>query len=309
MPLINGVDVASYQSTTYDTTGLDFVFVKATEGTTYSNPKMSAQVTRARSARLVVGFYHFLRAGNPKGQAGYFVNRAGARPGEILACDWETAPDGSYPSNAEKDAFLREVKRLAPANRVVLYCNRDYWLNRDKTSYAADGLWIADPSAPTGAPRVRHPWVFHQHSITGGIDRNVGNFPTRDALRKWAGDSGPAGGGSELELSDTVPITQWAKDRWKEDKGLQDGSIAVATALGSGYVYARAAAERAGAVEAEIRHVRAQVEAQAAALAAAVRRLDALTDTLAQLDVSGALGALQDAINATTVTLRAGGGK
>jgi hypothetical protein len=48
-----------------------------------------------------------------------------------------------------------------------------------------DGLWIADPSAPKGAPRVDHPWLFHQYGSPGGLDRNVSRLSATD-LRAWA---------------------------------------------------------------------------------------------------------------------------
>ncbi|MEU9654848.1 GH25 family lysozyme [Streptomyces chartreusis] len=314
---IKGVDVASYQSTTYDLTGLDFVFVKATEGTSYVNPKMPAQVKRARDAGLVTGFYHFLWKGNPEAQAAYFVSKAGARPGEILACDWETAPDGTYPSSEEKDRFIRECKRLAPQHRTVLYCNLDFWLNRDRTSYAGDGLWIADPSAPDGNPRIRNAWLYHQYSITGGIDRNVANFPTREALAKWANGLRPAGPTNPNPEGGTVSLTAqqvfdavWktdaiaapttAPDRatnetWQPQSWLKDTGNRV-----------RAVTEDVAAMRAQLDAQAAQLDAQGAALTALGASLDALGASLAQLDVSGALGALQAAINGTTVTLHAG---
>jgi GH25 family lysozyme M1 (1,4-beta-N-acetylmuramidase) len=137
---------------------VSFVFVKATEGRTYVNPKLSAQTKRARDAGCVVGFYHFLWPGNLTAQAEYFVSKAPEKAGDILAVDWETTGDGTHASNAEKDRFIRKVKELRPNNRVVLYANRNYWLNVDDTSYAGDGLWIADyvtagkpASRPSGA--------------------------------------------------------------------------------------------------------------------------------------------------------------
>jgi len=60
--MLHGVDVSAYQPS-YDTDGLDFVFIKATAGRTYVNPRLDAQVKRARDAECVVGFYHFLWPG------------------------------------------------------------------------------------------------------------------------------------------------------------------------------------------------------------------------------------------------------
>ncbi|SHN01808.1 GH25 family lysozyme [Actinacidiphila paucisporea] len=184
---VNGIDIASYQSTDYSTSGLDFVLVKATEGSSYVNPKHAAQVATGRAHGLVVGHYHFARPGSMTAQADYFLAHCGAQAGDVLAFDWE---DTGVPG-ADKDAWLRHVQAKAPEHRVILYCNRDFWLHRDSTSFCADGLWIADPSAPEGHPRVEHPWLFHQYSSAGGLDRNVGNFASPGALRAWAG-KGPA---------------------------------------------------------------------------------------------------------------------
>ncbi|CAM5725409.1 Hydrolase OS=Streptomyces fumanus OX=67302 GN=GCM10018772_54250 PE=3 SV=1 [Streptomyces fumanus] len=94
--MLRGIDVSAYQSATYSTDGLSFVFIKATEGRTWVNSKLSAQTKRARDAGLVVGFYHFLWPGNLTAQAEYFVAKAPDRPGDILA-RWETRKSAGGP--------------------------------------------------------------------------------------------------------------------------------------------------------------------------------------------------------------------
>ncbi|MFC9651795.1 glycoside hydrolase family 25 protein [Streptomyces sp. NPDC059892] len=175
-----GIDVSSHQSSSYSTADLDFVFVKATEGTSYVNPKMTAQAGRARDAGLVVGFYHFLRPGDMKAQARYFVEKCASVEYDPLFADWED--DGV--SCAEKDAFISEVKRLRGSNhRVGLYCGQYYWLHRDTTSNVGDALWIAD-YVTAGKPRIKAAWKFHQYTDTP-VDTNVGKFADRAALKKW----------------------------------------------------------------------------------------------------------------------------
>jgi GH25 family lysozyme M1 (1,4-beta-N-acetylmuramidase) len=182
--MLRGIDVSAYQSSSYDTDGLSFVFIKATEGRSYINPKLAAQTKRARDAGLVVGFYHFLWPGNLSAQAEYFVSKAPERAGDILAVDWETTSAGTHASNAEKDLFIRKVKEKRPKNPVVLYCNRNYWLNVDTTSYAGDGLWIAD-YVTAGKPRIKAKWRFHQYT-DDPLDKNVADFASKAALREWA---------------------------------------------------------------------------------------------------------------------------
>lgn len=184
--MLQGIDVSSFQSETYTTSGLDFVFVKVTEGTSYINPKQTAQAAHGRAAGCVIGFYHFLHPGNVAAQAQDFVNQADSQAGDILACDWEPTSSG-LASVAEKDAFIRAVKALRPNHRVILYCDRDRWIGVDTTSYAGDGLWIADYTT-AGQPRVKDPWLFHQYTDAApqGGDGDVANFASRAALVKWA---------------------------------------------------------------------------------------------------------------------------
>jgi GH25 family lysozyme M1 (1,4-beta-N-acetylmuramidase) len=158
--------------------------VKATEGRSYVNPKLTAQVRTARDAGCVVGFYHFLWPGDITAQAAYFVSKAPEKAGDLLAVDWETTGDGTHASNAEKDRFIRKVKELRPDHRVLLYANRNFWLNIDTTSYAGDGLWIADYTT-AGDPRIQAKWRFHQYSDEP-VDKDVADFASKAALREWA---------------------------------------------------------------------------------------------------------------------------
>ncbi|MFF3496133.1 glycoside hydrolase family 25 protein [Streptomyces sp. NPDC002795] len=182
--MIRGIDVSSHQST-FDTDGVSFVFIKATEGRSYVNPRLAAQTKRARDAGCVVGFYHFLWPGNITAQAEYFVSKAPEKAGDLLAADWETTGEGTHASNAEKDKFIREVKRLRPNHRTLLYSNRNFWLNIDTTSYAGDGLWIAD-YVSAGKPRIQADWRIHQYTDRP-LDKNVADFDSKAAMKEWAG--------------------------------------------------------------------------------------------------------------------------
>jgi hypothetical protein len=179
---VNGIDVSSYQDTVYTTAGLGFVFVKATEGTTYINPKHAAQVATGRARGLVVGHYHYAKPGPVDAQVAYFLRHAAPQAGDILAMDWEDTGVAA----ADKDSWLKRAQAAAPAHRVLLYCNRGFWLNRDNTSYCGDGLWIADPDSPAGHPGISHVWTIHQHAIAGGVDQDIADFADQAALKAWA---------------------------------------------------------------------------------------------------------------------------
>lgn len=177
---VKGQDWSAYQPTQPSTSGLSFVFIKATEGTSYVNPHMAAQAAWARKNSLVVGFYHFARPGSMADQAKFFVENAVSVEGDLLAVDWED-PGVSC---ADKDALLADVKSLRSSHKVLLYCNRYYWLNVDTTSNCGDGLWIAD-YVTAGEPRIQAHWTFHQYSDTP-LDEDLGNFADVASLKQWA---------------------------------------------------------------------------------------------------------------------------
>ena len=184
--MIKGIDVSSYQDPKdLDPAGLDFAFIKATEGTHYVNPRMKEEAEWAREHNLAVGFYHFLHPGYIWAQASFFVEQCDSVPGDMLIVDWETTESGNHASCQEKDQFLAAVKELRPNHRVGLYCNVDYWKNIDTTSRCGDFLWIAAPGV--SHPPIRHPWLFWQTGESRGVDTDVCAFHNRPALRSWCG--------------------------------------------------------------------------------------------------------------------------
>lgn len=189
---IKGYDVSAFQSADFPTSGTSFAFIKATEDRSYVNPKQKEQAAHARAAGLVVGFYHFLHPGHIKEQAAHFVQACESTGHDLLVVDWETNPNGTAATCAEKDSFIAEVKRLRGSDhKVGLYCNRDFWTHRDTTSNAGDFLWIAEYGVAAGKPHIQSKWTFHQYTDEP-LDTSVGNFASKDQLVAFAG--GPDGG-------------------------------------------------------------------------------------------------------------------
>jgi hypothetical protein len=193
---IYGIDVASYQpdrfSLSVNGKKAEFVFIKATEGISYTNPRFAAQRAWAISNGLRVGYYHFLHAGNAAAQITYFhqfLTRGNyLRSGDMVACDWESYQAGGKTynaSNADKNQFIDNALKAFPESRVLLYCNTYQYKNVEKGSYVGDGLWIAAPSDPDGKPSIKDPWVFQQVGVSGQ-DIDYCKFATRADLDKWA---------------------------------------------------------------------------------------------------------------------------
>lgn len=185
MTYLHGVDVSSHQTGWTPDDGDHFVFVKATEGRSYVNPAHDDQIAAGRAGGLVVGHYHWLTTSPVEDQVDYFLANVELQPGDLVALDWE---DSDYPSCAMKDQWLAAVKARIPEHRVGLYCNRDWWHNRDTTNTYGDFLWIAVYGEPD--PGIQADWRFWQYSDTP-IDQNHGDFASVAELRAWAGLDDP----------------------------------------------------------------------------------------------------------------------
>ncbi|MGW3195203.1 glycoside hydrolase family 25 protein [Streptomyces sp. NPDC001118] len=216
--MLTGIDVSSYQSTSYSTAGLSFVGIKVSEGLSYVNSKWVAQRATARAAGLVTIFYHYPHIANsPAAEADYFLAQINLVAGDVLCLDWEWYGQSVTDQQARdyKTAWLAYVKAKAPGHRVIVYADRNNWLNVDNNSNAGDGLWIAD-YVTAGQPRVQDPWVFHQYSDQPQ-DMDVANFATVDALRAWAGTAGSGGGSTGAEFYPGASKAHWYSTAYPGD--------------------------------------------------------------------------------------------
>lgn len=288
--MIHGVDVSAYQSETYSIAGLDFVFVKATEGLTYTNPRLAAQAKRARDAGLVVGFYHYPHMANdPQAEADYFLKKAPIQTGDIIVFDWEgydIANKGVAKSRqvAYRDAWLKYVKGKMPGHKVGMYCNTDYWLNVDQTSNCGDFLWIATGGLPAGQPGIKSPWLIHQYSTAGGIDHDVADFPDRAALAAWAAGTTP-------QENDMTP------DQAAQLQQLHDNLLSI-TSLTEKDAKGNPAVHGAGYYLAHIHYDALKIAASEAAQTAALTALaTAIGKVDAAIDVPGLVAEVKAAID------------
>jgi hypothetical protein len=185
---IYGVDVSMFQpinfalTTPGDGKRVDFAIIKVTEGSSWVSSRWTGQRQWARDHGLSVGFYHFARPGDMIAQADRFLDQIILQPGDHLWFDWEDAGV----SNAQKDAWISYVQGKAPGHRVGLYCNTSFWLNRDTTGFAGDGLWIATGGIPAGSPPIQSNWLIHQYSTAGDYDHDLAQFASRADMITWA---------------------------------------------------------------------------------------------------------------------------
>ncbi|MFF4090418.1 N-acetylmuramoyl-L-alanine amidase [Streptomyces nigra] len=71
---------------------------------------------------------------------------------------------------------------------------------------------------------------------------------------------------ASMDLNSQIPLGDWVKKQWPDDKGLADGKIAVSTALGSGYAHARRSAENTDEILKQLTALRTEVAQLRAAI-------------------------------------------
>lgn len=222
---ISGIDVSSHDHARGKTldwvaeaaNGLDFAYVKATEGFTYVNPYYGSDYASAKRAGIYTGAYAYGRPdlGDPIGQADHFVDtmqwaQDGLTLPPFLDMEWpygglklpacyRLAPEEMV---AWMHSFLQRVEErigVAP----IIYTNVNWWnpcTNKD-SSFAGYGLDISScKGSPPSVPGWGANWTFWQYDIPDcgrGISRDYDVFHgNRDQLAALAGRTPEARTGS-----------------------------------------------------------------------------------------------------------------
>ncbi|KAN0092645.1 glycoside hydrolase family 25 protein [Tylopilus felleus] len=164
-----GIDVSSYQPNInwgdVVTNGIQFVYIKATEGTSYISPTFNSQYTGATNAHLIRGAYHFAHPGSGSGadQANFFLKHGGGWSGDGItlpgAIDLESNPNGASCyglSAADMVAWIEDFSNTyhaATSRYPVFYTSRSWW-NSCTGSNGSFGnnnpLWVADWASQIG---------------------------------------------------------------------------------------------------------------------------------------------------------------
>ncbi|MGL4771941.1 MAG: LysM peptidoglycan-binding domain-containing protein [Clostridium sp.] len=179
-----GIDISNWQGNVdfvgVKNSGIEVVYMKATEGTTYVDVKLSRNYSGAKSQGLKTGFYHFFRPQNEDNtlaQAQFFANAIKDKPCECKpALDLEvTGGLGSEYLSKLADMFMKEVKRLTGMD-CVLY-TYTYFARTNITSLLSSyPLWIANYGVETpGNNPLWNSWVGFQYSSSGYVTGIVGH--------------------------------------------------------------------------------------------------------------------------------------
>jgi len=192
-PTYFGMDVSSYQGyIDYDKVnqaGIKYVYIKATEGTWYTDRYLKYNYENAKRVGIKVGFYHFVRATNnetAKAEARYFVNAiSGMEPDCRLAMDFEIFGSlSSLEVNDISKTFLEETKYLTGKD-MVIYSNTNHAINVFSYELASEyPLWVAHYGVNSPSDNGKwNRWVGFQYT-SKGIINGINGYVDLDRFTK-----------------------------------------------------------------------------------------------------------------------------
>ena len=191
---VPGIDVSGWQRNVnwkyWWNKGKRFAYVKATEGTGYTNPYYHQQYNGSRKVGMIRGAYHFALPNRSSGatQANYFVTNGGGwtRDGTTLpgALDLEWNPYGPACYGKSKTGMRAWIKAFHDTYKArtgrwpVIYTSTSWWSHcvggRHRFGKTAP-LWVARYSTNVGAlPPGWNRYTFWQYS-SDPIDQNTFN--------------------------------------------------------------------------------------------------------------------------------------
>lgn len=182
---VQGFDISHYQgSVNYQAAyngGLRFAYIKATQGTTYQDPKFSDHYTGCTNAGFIRGGYHYADGtGDGSEEANFFLKHGGGWSNDGITLPGMLDLEGNCKSVAWIQNFVNTY-HAATGRYVVLYSSPSWWSSCTGNSNAfvnTNPLFMACYNANPCTPQGHWPYyTFWQYkdSNTYGGDSDVFN--------------------------------------------------------------------------------------------------------------------------------------
>ncbi|GGV29983.1 lysozyme [Streptomyces griseoflavus] len=193
---VQGIDVSHWQGainwTSVRGSGIQFAWMKATEGTGYKDPRFNTNYPAAHAAGVIRGAYHFALPNASSGatQANYFATNGGGWSRDNLTLpgvlDIEHNPYGAMCyglSTTQMRTWINDfytAYKARTSRDVVIYTTASWWntCTGNWTGMSAKSpLWVAHwtsasaPTLPSGFPT----WTVWQYTSTGSVAGVAGN--------------------------------------------------------------------------------------------------------------------------------------
>lgn len=177
---VHGLDLSHYQGRIDwdalaehrdDHFPLRFVFIKATEGATHTDPRFADNFEQAQSHQFVRGAYHyFIPQTDADLQARHFIQTVSLEPGDLPpVLDVETT--GRRPAKQLREAVRTWMDTVAAHYGVMPILYTSYKFKRrylDTPEFDDYPYWIAHYYVDSVS--YQRPWAFWQHTDVGRVD-------------------------------------------------------------------------------------------------------------------------------------------
>lgn len=200
---VQGIDVSYFQGDIdwwkVERAGIEFAYIKATEGADRLDPKFRDNWRGARKAGIVRGAYHVMYWCSPASeQAAWFVknvsNDSGTLP-PVLDVEWN-GHSKTCPHEIPRKAALAKMKVMLAAmeehtgKRPIIYTDPKFHRDVLEGSFTDYQFWLRSTAAKPAKKYRGRDWSFWQFTTTGrvpgvagAVDRNSYNGTAADWKR------------------------------------------------------------------------------------------------------------------------------
>ena len=193
---IQGIDISHHQKEIewekIDSNKTNFVFIKATEGADYKDPKFLSNWTKAKDKGLKYGAYHFFTfCKSGKEQADNFISYV-PKDSNSLPAVIDLEYGGNCNLKKSKKEILEELSIFEKtihdyySKKPILYVTHEFYTDFLLNNNLDSPLWIRDIY---GKPKLENnrKWIFgqftnrgHVKGIDNYVDLNVFNGTQKD---------------------------------------------------------------------------------------------------------------------------------
>ncbi|XWN23718.1 MAG: GH25 family lysozyme [Roseibium sp.] len=202
---VHGIDVSRWQGDIdwdeVKRSGVQFAWIKATEGGDHADPRFAQNWIAARKAGVPRGAYHFYYFCRPVEEQISWVKEVVPKDPQaiplVLDMEWNSHSK-TCTSRPERAKILRDMKVFLDemerhyGKRPVIYSSVDFHRDRLVGALKGEQFWLRSVAThPKNIYEQRDDWVFWQYTaegripgIKGDVDRNA-FYGTKSQYRAW----------------------------------------------------------------------------------------------------------------------------
>lgn len=176
---VKGVDVSSYQGDIdwqqLATNKIDFAYIKATEGSSFVDPKFQENWQKASTTNLRIGAYHFFSfESSGQSQAENFIRtvpKSNFSLPPVVDVEFYRGLDTELPAVSEVRSQLASFIRLVEnyyGKKVIIYALYDSYAMYIQDNFLHNDIWIRDTLFNPNIDQSHH-WLFWQYTAKGKL--------------------------------------------------------------------------------------------------------------------------------------------